>query len=133
MGYAFYALAAGREAGYGVQAPCDVPSCDTVIDRGLSYLCGSEPSVRMVPDDGCGFYFCGNHEGNQHQCTPQVAARRLIARVVRNHMLIEEECAGPECDWEAENGAGEDAWHEWAEHVSAAIQEQLVDLPGVAR
>ena len=47
-----------RDIGYGVPAPCDFPKCTKEIDRGLSYVCGSEP---YGGDYGCGLYFCENH------------------------------------------------------------------------
>jgi hypothetical protein len=59
MGYAFYELPDGREAGYGVEAVCDEPGCAEEIDRGLGYLCGTDPGE---PEDGCGGYFCGAHD-----------------------------------------------------------------------
>ena len=47
-----------RDIGYGVPAICDHPKCNEEIDRGLSYVCGSEP---YGGDYGCGLYFCEKH------------------------------------------------------------------------
>lgn len=47
-----------RDIGYGVPAICDRPRCGTAIDRGLSYVCGSEP---FGGERGCGLYFCEQH------------------------------------------------------------------------
>ena len=47
-----------RDIGYGVPAVCDRPCCGTAIDRGLSYVCGSEP---YGGEKGCGLYFCDEH------------------------------------------------------------------------
>lgn len=47
-----------RDIGYGVPAPCDLPKCDKIIDRGLSYVCGSDP---YGGDYGCGLFFCEDH------------------------------------------------------------------------
>ena len=47
-----------RDIGYGVPCICDHPKCDKEIDRGLSYVCGSEP---YGGDYGCGLYFCEEH------------------------------------------------------------------------
>ena len=47
-----------RDIGYGVPAICDFPTCNKKIDRGLSYVCGSEP---YGGDYGCGLYFCEDH------------------------------------------------------------------------
>lgn len=47
-----------RDVGYGVPATCDHPGCNEKIDRGLSYVCGSEPHGG---EHGCGLHFCGKH------------------------------------------------------------------------
>lgn len=47
-----------RWIGYGVPATCDFPGCGERIDRGLAYVCGSEP---YGGDRGCGLYFCMQH------------------------------------------------------------------------
>jgi hypothetical protein len=47
-----------RDIGYGVPATCDYPGCGEDIDRGLSFVCGSEP---RGGERGCGLYFCGRH------------------------------------------------------------------------
>ena len=47
-----------RDIGYGVPSICDFPKCNEVIDRGLSYVCGSEP---YGGEFGCGLYFCEEH------------------------------------------------------------------------
>lgn len=47
-----------RDIGYGVPSVCDHPDCDEEIDRGLSYVCGSEP---YGGEFGCGLYFCETH------------------------------------------------------------------------
>ena len=60
-----------RDIGYGVPAICDHPGCDAEIDRGLSYVCGSEP---YGGEKGCGLYFCEDHreyrefEDGEHAC-----------------------------------------------------------------
>lgn len=68
MGYAYYLLPDGREAGYGVEAECDADDCTAVIDRGLGYLCGTAPDGHREPcEPGCGRYFCMDHHGT-HDC-----------------------------------------------------------------
>ena len=47
-----------RHIGYGVPAFCDHPGCGRHIDRGLSYVCGSQP---FGGERGCGLYFCETH------------------------------------------------------------------------
>jgi len=68
MGYGYYLLPDGREAGYGVAAECDREGCTTQIDRGLGYLCGDMPDGHREDDaPGCGKYYCGEH-GDDHDC-----------------------------------------------------------------
>lgn len=75
MGYGYYVLSDGREAGYGVEAECDATGCTAKIDRGLGYLCGDSPDGwRDCDAPGCGNYFCGSHE-DKHDCpNPQCGA-----------------------------------------------------------
>ena len=55
-----------RDIGYGVPAICDHPDCNEVIDRGLGHVCGDEP---YGGENGCGLYFCEEHEvGEKQQC-----------------------------------------------------------------
>lgn len=71
MGYGYYLLPDGREAGYTVEAICDADGCKTEIDRGLSYLCGENPDGWRDPDEpGCGRYYCPWHLG-VHDCPNQ--------------------------------------------------------------
>lgn len=49
-----------RDIGYGIPAVCDHPDCGEDIDRGLSYVCGSNP---RGGEHGCGLYFCDAHLG----------------------------------------------------------------------
>lgn len=47
-----------RDIGYGVPAECDHPDCSVNINRGLSYVCGSDP---YGGEHGCGLHFCYQH------------------------------------------------------------------------
>ncbi len=47
-----------RDVGYSVPAVCDHPRCDEEIDRGFSFVCGSQMFGGEI---GCGLYFCGKH------------------------------------------------------------------------
>jgi hypothetical protein len=64
----------GRDIGYGVPAVCDHPDCNEAIDRGLSYVCGTEP---YGGDHGCGLHFCGKHLSYQDrgEDCPQLCER----------------------------------------------------------
>lgn len=70
MGYGYYTLPDGREAGYNVTAFCDALGCTELIDRGLAYLCGFAPDGHR--DDfawGCGRYFCHQRgHYSSHDC-----------------------------------------------------------------
>lgn len=80
MGYGYYVLDDGREAGYGVTAECDHPGCTATIDRGLGYLCGRNPAGwKYSNEPGCGDYFCESH-------------------------LVTHECSAPQCSCEGEDG-----------------------------
>lgn len=69
MGYGYYILPDGREAGYGVTATCDVIGCEAEIDRGLAYLCGNAPDGHRDSEEfGCGLYFCLDHL-DDHECS----------------------------------------------------------------
>ncbi len=48
----------GRNIGYLFTAVCDHPGCSAIIDRGLSYVCGT-----MHGEDtySCEKYFCEDH------------------------------------------------------------------------
>ena len=83
MGYAYYMLADGREAGYGVPDVCNEEGCDEPIDRGLAYLCGESPGG---DEYGCGGYFCGAHlfYGSGADCS-NGQCRRCYDRWVAEH------------------------------------------------
>lgn len=69
MGYGYYVLPDGREAGYGVEARCDATGCAATIDRGLGFLCGRNLlGHKDIDEAGCGNYYCENHR-YAHDCT----------------------------------------------------------------
>lgn len=68
-----------RDVGYGVPATCDHPGCDKEIDRGLSYICGSDIGGG---EHGCGLFFCADHltytgrrDSNREISHPQLCER----------------------------------------------------------
>ncbi len=68
MGYSYYELLDGRQAGYAVTAECDHPSCRVRIGRGLGNLCGRNPLGHKDDDEpGCANYFCEPHK-HDHDC-----------------------------------------------------------------
>jgi len=54
-----------RDIGYNIPSICDHPSYGEEIDRGLGYVCGSEP---YGGDEGCGLFFCGKHRSGYGLC-----------------------------------------------------------------
>lgn len=74
MGYGYYILADGREAGYAVYENCDSPGCVREIGRGLDNLCGKLPNIPNIStqhpmnEAGCKNYYCAEHQYN-HECT----------------------------------------------------------------
>jgi len=66
-----------RDIGYGVPAFCDHPDCDAPIDRGLAYVCGSEP---YGGDRGCGLYFCDAHRPHWVRPPGELRAVNLCER-----------------------------------------------------
>lgn len=92
MGYAYYQLPDGREAGYGVEAECDHSDCEARIDRGLGYLCGDKPDGHREFDaPGCGKYFCPSHMPNHACANPECGtwdeSEDLCCRLVKGHDL----------------------------------------------
>lgn len=65
-----------RDIGYGVPATCDQPGCGREIDRGLSYVCGSEP---LGGESGCGLYFCAEHLRYDHGASHTLLCERCLA------------------------------------------------------
>src|SRR5260221_6107537 len=62
-----------RDIGYGVPALCDHPKCSARIDRGLAYVCcGQRPHGG---DNGCGLYFCYEHQRYDGKCPRCVAGK----------------------------------------------------------
>ena len=110
-----------RDIGYGVPAICDSPKCEKKIDRGLSYVCGSEPHGGEF---GCGLYFCGEHFTYR---TPHGSDRmvQLCPRCYRYRPPYE---AKPDIkrwiDWKLKDKS----WREWRKEnpteVSRLIYEQ---------
>jgi hypothetical protein len=59
----------GRQIGYGVEAKCDHPDCDVIIDRGMSYACGDThgDGDGTVDYMYCEKYFCSAHMQMGHE------------------------------------------------------------------
>lgn len=86
-----------RDIGYGVPAICDHPECNKEINRGLSYVCGGEPSGG---DCGCGLHFCWYH----------LSAGSLCERCELDQQPFE---GKPDCKEWAEFKLTDESWQEW--------------------
>lgn len=77
MGWAYCGEHDGREIGYGIEAQCDGKDCETEIDRGLGYCCGTMHGG----ENGCGGYFCEECK-ESHPCEDRDAYwDRLTSKV----------------------------------------------------
>lgn len=95
-----------RDIGYGVPAFCDFPGCKAEIDRGLSYVCGSEPYGGAV---GCGLYFCEKHRS--HWRRNETGEMVLVCyRCSRNKDPFKPKPEHP--DW-LHHKATDPSWAEW--------------------
>lgn len=64
MGWAHCGLdSKGREIGYSIEATCDHPGCDKVINRGLGCVCGD---MHGEDEYSCEGYFCGQHKSGAY-------------------------------------------------------------------
>lgn len=107
MGYSYYTLPDGREAGYGVDAECDAPGCPTEIDRGLGYLCGRAPDGwRDDEEPGCGKYFCAahlhGHDCPNPQCGVYSVGEELYCGLAKGHETSHRDAHSEERFTEAE-------------------------------
>lgn len=98
----------GRDIGYGVPAWCDHPECSAKIDRGLAYVCGSEP---YGGDAGCGLYFCERHRGPWFEC----GAFSVCVRCAHHHDPFKAKPDHPE--W-LHHKATDPSWAEWRAEYS---------------
>lgn len=107
-----------RDIGYGVPCLCDHPECDKRIDRGLSYVCGSEP---RGGDRGCGLYFCESHlfiHGRHSLCSRCKARRKPFD-------------AKPDTDEWVRWKLSDESWAKWRAENEVWVREQSVRLEGI--
>jgi len=108
-----------RDVGYGVPAICDHPDCDEKIDRGLSYVCGSE---MYGGEHGCGLHFCSEHTSAQYE-------------MGGDHLLLGgaqvcQRCAGHESAFEKKADTQE--WVQW-KLTHTSWQAWRSENPGLVR
>lgn len=90
-----------RDIGYGVPAQCDHPGCNTEIDRGIGFVCGSEP---YGGEQGCGLYFCADH------LLYDVDGARVCARCATSELPFE---ATPDIRQWVLHKLTDESWSEW--------------------
>lgn len=95
-----------RDIGYGVPAYCDSPGCYAEINRGLSYVCGSEP---YGGERGCGLYFCEAHRA-YHQFRGTDDGHEYCKRCIANKPPYKPKLEHP--DW-LQHKATDPSWEEW--------------------
>ncbi len=100
-----------RDIGYGVPAYCDYPTCNEVIDRGLSYVCGSEP---YGGQHGCGLYFCEKHL-RFHQFRGSVSGGSFCKRCIAHKDPYIPKDDHP--DW-LKHKATDPSWAAWRESIA---------------
>jgi hypothetical protein len=113
-----------RDIGYGVPAICDRARCGAAIDRGLSYVCGSDP---RGGDRGCGLYFCGEclrfsrKDGDRYVY--------LCSRCNKNRAPYEPTPDVPE--W-VEHKLADESWGPWRDEHPAevAAMRSALAVPG---
>lgn len=105
-----------RFIGYGVPAYCDHPECSERINRGLSYVCGTDP---YGGDEGCGLYFCATHRNHSRR------GKEICARCKRNRANFAPKPEHP--DWLA-HVLGDESWAEWRAENPAKSAEYSAAL-----
>ncbi len=106
-----------RDIGYGVPAFCDHPSCDAVIDRGLSYVCGGDP---YGGDQGCGLYFCLDH---------LIGCPQLCIRCGHHHQPFESKPDHP--DW-ITHKLTDKTWAAWRDEHPEYVSANAFLMPPLA-
>lgn len=96
-----------RDIGYGVPATCDFPECGADIDRGLSYVCGSDP---YGGDQGCGLFFCYDHLYSSESSNEFGRRVRLCVRCDQDTDPFE---PTPDVQEWIHHKQTDPSWHEW--------------------
>jgi len=110
-----------RDIGYGVPAECDHSRCKKQIDRGLPYVCGSEP---YGGEYGCGLYFCSQH---LIYCQPR-GSDNAISRCTKCFAYKEPFKPKPDVREWLEWKLKDESWNKWREanpEEVEKIKEQL--------
>jgi hypothetical protein len=114
-----------RHIGYGVPAECDLPSCSEEIDRGLAYVCGSDP---YGGEYGCGLYFCPEHMDSRK---PRYSDRyvQLCPRCFRYRPPFS---AKPDIEEWVRHKLTDESWAEWRKRNPEWVAENAERLSAVS-
>lgn len=104
-----------QDIGYGVPAICDHPACNTEINRGLSYLCGDNPTGQG--EHGCSLHFCTEHI--------------TLTETEEGHVQLCECCLNDKPEFEPKPDTAEwiswkltdDSWQQWREENPEEVQQ----------
>jgi len=97
-----------RDIGYGVPAYCDHPMCSKEINRGLGYVCGAEP---YGGDQGCGLYFCCEHQDFPDQICERCANGKEPFEPSPDHP-----------DW-INHKLTDESWNQWREENPEEVKK----------
>lgn len=111
-----------RFIGYGVPAYCDHPDCDAEINRGFSYVCGSD---LRGGEHGCGLFFCQEHRHMTEDNDPR-GDIELCERCLSEQDEFTPSAEHPEwANWMLQD----DSWQDWRDENP----EKVCDLEILAR
>lgn len=119
-----------RDVGYGVPAVCDHPECSADIDRGLSYVCGSDPYGGA---NGCGLYFCEKHlffKKVENKRTIQVPGEEEICVTLCDRCYHGEKPFKPKPDtreW-INHKLTDESWQQWREKNTKEVKSLKTEL-----
>lgn len=111
-----------RDIGYGVPATCDHPGCGAEINRGLSYVCGSNP---YGGEHGCGLYFCKDHlrYASDKRDNAQLCARCYTGNARKY------EPTPDRAEW-VHHKLTDPSWDDWRKHNTAEVQRITDQIKG---
>ena len=100
-----------RDIGYGVPSICDHPGCTTEIDRGLGYICGSNPHGG---EHGCGLFFCTAHLSyyGRRDSDRSISNPQLCLRCGKKSKRGPFEPTADTLEW-MEHKLHDNSWYQW--------------------
>lgn len=105
-----------RDIGYGVPCRCDQPGCNKRIHRGLAYVCGGQP---FGGEDGCGLFFCGDHQRGNQLCERCYAGKKPFEPKPDVRAWIRHKLRDP-------------SWQRWRDENRAEVKQMRRALRAIA-